>query len=190
MNEQRPNQGNIARTNMRSVRLLVIVPVVMFGFGFLMAPLYEVFCQVTGFGGRTAKEAVTVNSTVVDKSRQVTVEFVTSLNKGVAMDFKPAVTRMKVYPGEVNETRFVARNLKQQQVVAQAVHNITPPQSAVYFSKTECFCFTQQMFMPGETKEMPLRFVVSPDLPKDLQTITLSYTFFDITNKTAQLTSN
>jgi cytochrome c oxidase assembly protein subunit 11 len=115
----------------------------------------------------------------------VTVEFVTSVNGGLPWDFGAETLRMRVHPGEINRTLFYAKNNSDREIVGQAVPSVSPSTAAKYFSKTECFCFTQQKLAGNEAREMPVRFIVDPRLPADVRTITLSYTFFD-TRRAAQ----
>ncbi len=158
---------------------LVLMAVAMFGFGFLLVPLYDVFCEVTGIGDRTGTPtADVVAETVPDEDRLVTVEFVANLNQYAPWEFHPAVTSMQVHPGEFYETTYYARNLTQRQLTGQAVPSIAPGQASRFFKKVECFCFTQQEFAAGEGRDMGLKFMVDPGLPAHIDRITLAYTFF------------
>ncbi len=158
---------------------LVLMAVAMFGFGFLLVPLYDVFCEITGLNGKTANSAQAVSESP-DLDRLVTVEFTGSVNQDGPWEFRPETVRMQVHPGKLYATTFYARNLSDQPVAGQAVPSVTPGQAAAYFQKTECFCFNRQDFLAGEDKDMPLRFVVDPDLPAHVDTVTLSYTMFAI----------
>lgn len=168
------------QANRNTVKRLVVVTVAMFGFGFALVPLYDVFCDITGLNGKTGRigqeQALT---TSVDKQRVVTVEFITSVNEELPWEFRPVVRKMKVHPGEIGEAVFLVRNRSDADIVGQAVPSVVPGKAARYFNKTECFCFTRQPLKAGESKEMPMRFVVDPQLPKGITTLTLSYTFFD-----------
>lgn len=166
---------------------LVIMAVSMFGFGFLLVPLYDVFCEITGIGGRVDSAPARVAVQAPQQDRLVTVEFVASLNRQAPWDFKPAVTSMAVHPGELYETTFFARNLTSRGMTGQAVPSVAPGPASRYLRKTECFCFTEQAFEAHEERDMPLVFMVDPDLPTHIDTITLSYTFFAKKN-VAQLT--
>jgi len=157
---------------------LVALTVAMFGFGFLLVPLYEVFCDITGLGGRTSNEAAQV-TVAPDTSRTVRVEFVASVHAGGRWEFRPEVTSMTVHPGQMYTTTYWARNLRDLDVVGHAVPSVAPGSAARYFMKTECFCFTEQMFEPNEGRDMPVIFIIDPDLPAHVETVTLSYTFFD-----------
>jgi cytochrome c oxidase assembly protein subunit 11 len=167
------------QANRRIVRRLGIAAVLMFGFGFAMVPLYDVFCDITGLNGKTGRiELEQALSAQVDEDRLVTVEFLGTVHSDLPWEFRPMVRQVKVHPGEVTEVHFFARNRKDSQVTGQAVPSVAPGQAAKYFNKTECFCFTQQTLEAEEAKEMPIRFVVDPALPEDVVRISLSYTFF------------
>ena len=158
----------------------------MFGFGFLLVPIYDVFCEVTGFGGKTNSEAATNVVAIADVNRDIDLEFVTTVNQYAPWQFHAELDGMTVNPGGLYEAWFVATNLTDQHKIAQAVPSVAPQQAAGYFKKLDCFCFSNQEFMPGEIKRMPVRFVIDSDLPEYVDTITLSYTLFD----TARLTDN
>jgi cytochrome c oxidase assembly protein subunit 11 len=165
--------------NRRIVRRLLIAAVAMFGFGFALVPLYDVFCDITGINGKTGRiEAEAALSQRVDRDRTVMVEFLSSVHGDLAWDFKPVIRRVRVHPGEVTEVNYMARNRTGEPVTGQAVPSLAPGLAAKYFNKTECFCFTRQTLGPNEEKIMPLRFVVDPDLPEEVGTVSLSYTFF------------
>ncbi len=160
---------------------LVVVAVSMFAFVFVvMVPLYDVLCDALGINGKTSGEAYTAVQAQVDESRTITVQFVATNNEGMPWDFGPEVTAMKVHPGAVNDTVYLARNPLPEAMIAQAIPSVSPSRAAEYFHKTECFCFNHQP-LDGETAtEMPLQFIVDQDLPRDIKTITLSYTIFDV----------
>lgn len=151
----------------------------MFAFTFSLVPLYDAFCEITGLGGRTNDTAVQVTE-APDESRTVTVEFVTTVNESAPWKFEPAVNRMEVVVGKIYDATFTAENLTDRQLVGQAIPSVFPGQAGSHFKKTECFCFNQQPFDPNESKDMPLRFLVDRDLPAYVDTITLSYTFYDM----------
>jgi cytochrome c oxidase assembly protein subunit 11 len=168
-----------ATANSRVVRRLLFAAVAMFGFGFALVPLYDVFCDITGLNGKTGRiEMEAALSQKVDAKRMVTVEFLSSVRSDLAWEFKPVVRRVKVHPGEVTEVNYLARNETGETVAGQAVPSLAPGLAAKYFNKTECFCFTRQTLGPNEEKLMPLRFVVDPELPEEIGTVSLSYTFF------------
>jgi cytochrome c oxidase assembly protein subunit 11 len=155
--------------------------VAMFGFGFALVPLYDVFCEITGFGGKTATAAAAVVETP-DESRTVRVEFLASVARGAPWTFAPEVSHMEVHPGQLYETHFRARNLTGTTLVAQAVPSVAPGAAARYFNKTECFCFTSQEFQPHEERELKLAFMVGTELPAHVDTLSLSYTYFSAPN--------
>lgn len=157
----------------------------MFGFGFLLVPLYDVFCEVTGINGKYEAGAYEAVDVIVDTSRTVKVQFVATNNDKMNWRFSPSDTTLGVHPGEISETSFIASNPADFAMTGQAVPSIMPSRAVPYFHKTECFCFTQQVLEAGETINMPLRFIVDQDLPKDIKTITLSYTLFDVTAQVA-----
>ncbi len=169
----------------RVVLILAAVGVGMFGFGFALVPLYSLICSVTGLNGRFEAVKAAVVETRVDPSRLVTVEFLTTVNADMPWEFRPEVSSMKVHPGQISEATFYARNRSDHKMVGQAVPSIAPGRAKDYLQKTECFCFTQQTFAAGEGRDMPVRFIVSPDLPENVSRMTLSYTFFDITGTLA-----
>lgn len=167
------------QANKRIVKRLGIAALLMFGFGFAMVPLYDVFCDITGINGKTGRiEAEEALSQHVDEERLITVEFLATVNSKLPWDFKPMTRKIRVHPGEVTEVSYIAANNTSDTITGQAVPSVAPGKAAQYFNKTECFCFTQQTLGPKETKEMPLRFIVDPELPEDVRTISLSYTFF------------
>lgn len=172
------SSASIART----VRRLLVAVGVMFGFGFALVPLYNALCEVVGINGRSS--ALTSNSTVLTESmpggREVTVEFVGNVNAELPWDFKPTVGRMKVRLGELTETSYVAHNRAGHAVTGQAVPSVAPGRAAKHFQKIECFCFTEQKLAADERKDMKVRFRVDPALAADINTVTLSYTFFDL----------
>lgn len=160
------------------IRLLLLVTV-MFAFGFALVPIYDVMCKAFGINGKTAGQYE--GSQVVDDSRQVRVQFLSTNAIDMVWEFYPKGDQLVVSPGAVNEMVFVAINPSDHPMTAQAVPSISPAQAAQYFHKTECFCFTQQVLQPGERIEMPMRFIVDRDMPKDVKHLTLAYTLFDIT---------
>lgn len=168
--------------NRSLVMKLVFATVGMFGFGFALVPLYDVFCEITGLngktGGRYGYEAAEVR---VDTERLVTVQFVSRNNAGMSWEFRPEVTQVQVHPGELTEVNFYARNPTGEDMIAQAVPSVAPSRAAEYLRKTECFCFEQQPLAAGEEVLMPLLFFVDQDLPRDVTKLTLSYSLFDIT---------
>ena len=166
----------------RHVLRLAVLTLAMFGFGFALIPLYGLVCDLTGSSGSTS---MLVNPAEVrerpDVSRTVTVEFTTTVNGGGPWTFAAETPRVQVHPGQLYTVNFFARNGQDRAVVAQATPNILPRTATKYLKKTECFCFRQQPFAAGEEKHIPVRFMLDPELPPDVETVTLSYTFFDAT---------
>jgi cytochrome c oxidase assembly protein subunit 11 len=161
---------------------LVVVAVGMFAFVFVvMVPLYDVLCDVLGINGKTSGQAYTAAQVQVDETRSVKIQFIATNNEGMPWHFAPSKTVMEVHPGAVSSTVFMARNPRPKAMIAQAIPSISPARAAEYFHKTECFCFNQQSLEGGMSAELPLQFIVDQDLPRDIGTITLSYTIFDVT---------
>jgi cytochrome c oxidase assembly protein subunit 11 len=166
----------------RTVYWSTLIAVGMFGFGFAMVPLYNVFCDLTGINGNTTSiKSRTSLKFIEDKNRTVRVQFLSEVNKNARWEFVAKKFEMEVHPGKIYTAQFIAKNLLDQAVVGQAIPSVMPSVAALHFHKTECFCFTQQSFKPRERREMPVSFVVDPDLPEDVEMITLAYTFFDVT---------
>ncbi len=165
-----------------ALRLLGVVTL-MFGFGFALVPLYDVFCDVLGINGKTAtgRYEYRLDDVIPDRTRTVRVQFAAFNGEGLSWKFQPRERELKIYPGQVISTFYYARNSAGRDMVAQAVPSVSPGPAAPYFHKTECFCFDRQALSAGEEREMPLRFFVDPALPKDIGTITLSYTLYDVT---------
>lgn len=160
---------------------LALVVVGMFGFGFALVPIYDVFCEWTGLNGKTGGPVEYSATQEVAKERLVTVQFTASNNAGMSWTFEPIVHQVEVHPGELTEIRYRARNPSLGRMVGQAVPSVSPLKAADYLRKTECFCFTQQVLEGGEAIEMPVLFYVDPALPADVTKLTLSYTLFDVT---------
>jgi cytochrome c oxidase assembly protein subunit 11 len=150
-----------------------------FAFGFALVPLYDVLCDITGFGDQSQLARARVAIDAPDDSRTITVDFVADLPSVGNWEFRPTVASMQIHPGRLYKTEFFAHNLTGFATTAQAVPNIAPGKAAGYFRKTECFCFTPQKFAAGEERPMVVRFVVDPAIPRSLDRITLSYTFYD-----------
>jgi cytochrome c oxidase assembly protein subunit 11 len=158
--------------------------VAMFAFGFfVLPPLYDTICEITGFGGRTAPTAATVMpESGADSNRMVRVEFLASVARGAPWQFEPEVSHLEVKVGQIYETHYVARNLTGSTLVAQAVPSVAPGDAARYFNKTECFCFTSQEFEPHQEQTLKLAFMVAEELPPQVDTLSLSYTYFSAPN--------
>ena len=163
------------------VAKLAIVCVCMFGFGYVLVPLYDVFCDLTGLRFTADSKQLVSQEIKEDTSRLVTVEFDASLNQRMPWEVRPAVSQMQVHPGRVYTTNYIAKNKTQAEMTGQAVPSITPYVANKHLVKTECFCFENQIIEAGKEVEMPLSFMINPKLPKDVKVVTLSYTFFDIT---------
>jgi cytochrome c oxidase assembly protein subunit 11 len=153
----------------------------MFAFGFALVPLYDVFCAVTGYGGKTDSAAAAVVEQP-DRSRTVRVEFLSSVARGAPFTLEPEVSYLEVHPGQLYETHFRARNLTGLPLTAQAVPSVAPGPAARYFNKAECFCFTSQEFAPHEELTLKLSFMVEAELPAHVDTLSLSYTYFSASN--------
>lgn len=163
------------------VSKLLLVTVLMFGFGFALVPLYDVFCEVTGINGKTSNVPATVLADGIDTSREVTIEFLARPNKDMPWIFQPEIRRLTVHPGEVHVVNYLAENPTGRMIVGQAVPSVSPGQAALYLHKIECFCFTQQQLAAGNKMLMPVQFYVDPALPAQFSTITLNYTLYDVT---------
>ena len=168
------------QSHRKLVTSLLVVVVGAFGFGYALVPLYDVFCEITGFGGRTNTEAVAVTE-APDLDREIRIEFMTTVNSYAPFEFAAEADSMTVTPGKMYFATFTAKNLTEDHKVAHAVPSVAPVSAAEHFVKIECFCFNSQDFQAGEQKAMPLQFIVNPDLPEYVDTITLGYTFFDTT---------
>lgn len=171
-----------ANPTIDTVTKLVVVAVAMFAFVFVvMVPLYDVLCDALGINGKTSGQRYTAVPAAVDESREVTMQFIATNNEGMPWQFAPRQTVMKVHPGAVNETAYLASNPLPRAMVAQAIPSVSPARAAEYLHKTECFCFNRQPLAGESSAELPLQFIIDQDLPRDIKTITLSYTIFDVT---------
>ncbi len=157
---------------------LLTIVVGSFAFGYALVPLYEAFCEITGFGGRTNTQAVVVQE-APDLTREVRIEFMTTVNSYAPFEFAADRDSMTVNPGKMYFATFTATNMTDYDKTAQAVPSVSPMSAAEHFVKIECFCFNSQDFAGNEEKAMPVQFIVDPDLPEYVDTITLAYTFFD-----------
>jgi cytochrome c oxidase assembly protein subunit 11 len=177
--------------NIKTASKLALVALLMFGFGYALVPLYNVFCEVAGINGKTGEISLAQAAEQdVDMDRLVTVEFVTSVNSELLWKFKPVQRKLSVHPGEIYEALFLVQNLSNETMLGQAVPSVAPQRASLYFNKTECFCFTQQRLGPGEQKELPVRFIVDPDMPGNINILTLSYTFFKSPGSVAMTPDN
>lgn len=181
--------GKTARGNGSVLKRALVVSVFAFVFCFSLVPLYRIACeQVFGIklGDGPVGEAK-AGAFTVDESRWITVEFDAGVNSGLPWEFRPSVPQMKVRPGEPADTVYYARNTSALPIVGQAVPSVAPSTASNYFNKTECFCFTEQRLEAGEARPMPVRFVIDPALPREVSTVTLSYTFYNNELATARI---
>ncbi|MEO6519067.1 MAG: cytochrome c oxidase assembly protein [Pseudoxanthomonas sp.] len=181
------------KSNSAGLIKLLGVSLAAFAFTFSLVPLYRIACEKV-FGIRLERVAGQQGpggeaqaSALAPKARTVTVQFDGGVNSKLPWAFHPEQLTMKVVPGELNEALYFARNDSKHTIVGSAVPSVAPARASGYFTKTECFCFTAQTLQPGEKRDMPVRFIVDPDLPADVKTITLSYTFFKNDTLTARL---
>ena len=175
--------------NRRMLGKLLVVAVLMFGFGYALVPVYRAICEALGINVLSLAEQRRVDAagdrggnTQIDRSRTITVEF--DANARGPWDFKPAVASLQVHPGELATVMYEFRNKQDRTMAAQAIPSYAPKQAMAHFNKLECFCFNQYTLQPGESKQWPVAFVIDPKLPKDVTTITLSYTFFEVGGRT------
>lgn len=165
------------------IKKLLVTVVAMFVFAiFIMPPMYDLFCDITGLNGKTGGRYETVEAKA-DMSRTITVQFLSTNNASMPWTFGPKLRSIKVHPGEETIIHYVARNNTSEDMVAQAIPSVVPFRAVEYFHKTECFCFNNQPLAAGEDAELPLSFIVDIDIPKNIETITLSYTLFDVTDR-------
>jgi cytochrome c oxidase assembly protein subunit 11 len=181
--ENQPEEGRTGlaqKLNATMLGKLIVVALMMFGFGYALIPIYKEICELTGINNLTVKDASAdgVNNTQVDKTRTITVEF--DANVHGPWRFRPLVNSLKVHPGELTHVMYEVVNKEPRRIDAQAIASYAPQQATAFFKKVECFCFKQQTLGPNEARQMPVVFYIDPALPKDVKTITLSYTFFEI----------
>lgn len=179
----------LRRDNRLMMGKLLVIVVLMSGFGYALVPVYRAVCTALGINvltlaeGSHAARAEDVRNTQVDYSRSIEIEF--DANARGPWDFKPATNHMKVHPGELTTVMYEFRNVQDRTMSAQAIPSYAPKQATAHFKKLECFCFNEYTLAPGEVKQWPVVFYVDPKLPKDVKTITLSYTFFEVSGKGA-----
>ncbi|MEE8482787.1 MAG: cytochrome c oxidase assembly protein [Acidiferrobacterales bacterium] len=164
------------QSNKRTMRKLFFVAIAMFGFGYALIPLYDIFCEITGTGNSITKG--TAEAAKLDKSRTIKIEFTSHTEASLPWEFRPLQRSIYVHPGQIVIVKYVAKNLSGESIVGQAVPSISPPRAKNHFIKIECFCFTQQELKAGEEKIMPVQFYVDAKVPEEVDTITLSYAFF------------
>jgi len=176
-----PSHDNYTRKlNASTLSKLVVAAVMMFGFGYALIPVYRQICELTGVNLLTQKDTTVErpSNTQVDKTRTVTIEF--DANAQGPWRFRPTVSSMQVHPGEMAQVVYEVVNTQSRSIDAQAIPSYAPQQASAHFKKVECFCFQQQTLKANEAKQMPVLFYIDPALPRDVKTITLSYTFFEI----------
>lgn len=179
--------ARLRRANLQMVGKLVVVTGVMFGFGYAMVPMYKHICEALGINVLSLSEQQVSRAgqgkvnTQVDRSRTITIEF--DANARGPWGFKPEVRSVKVHPGEIATVVYEFTNEQDRTMAAQAIPSYAPKQATSHFNKMECFCFTEHTLKPGESKRWPVVFVIDPKLPKDVSTITLSYTFLEVGGK-------
>ncbi len=181
--------------NRRMVVKLVVITLAMFGFGYALVPMYRTICDALGINVLSLSERVTSGagapsrkaSTQVDLSRKVTIEF--DANSRGPWEFAPVVRSLQVHPGEMTTVMYEFRNTQNRTMAAQAIPSYAPMQAGAHFNKIECFCFNEYILKPGESRQWPVVFYVDAKLPKDVTTITLSYTFFEVAGKVAAVSA-
>jgi cytochrome c oxidase assembly protein subunit 11 len=176
-------QSGTKKLNLTMLSKLLVIAVVMFGFGYALVPIYKQICELTGVNILTPKDISIkeISNSQIDRTREVTVEF--DANTQGPWRFRPTVSSLKVHPGEMAQIMFEVVNKQSYKMEAQAIPSYAPQQAAAYFKKMECFCFKQQTLEANEARQMPVVFYIDPSLPKDVKTITLSYTFFEVGGK-------
>jgi len=186
--EQGSSSARGRADNAKVIRRALLVCAGAFAFAFSMVPLYRIACEKV-FGIKLDAEAARPAAVAgaVDEGRLVTIEFDTSVNSKLDWAFRSELASMQVHPGKLYEATFYARNDASTPIVGQAVPSVAPSTASIYFNKTECFCFTEQLLQPGEERAMPVRFVVDPALPERVSTLTLSYTFYNNELATARV---
>lgn len=180
----------LRRDNRHMLAKLCLIAALMFGFGYALVPMYKAICEALGINVLTLNQvrtsghgrATDAGNSQIDRERWITVEF--DANARGPWDFKPASRSVRVHPGEVTTVMYQFKNVQDRAMSAQAIPSYAPKQATAHFNKLECFCFNEYTLAPGESKEWPVVFVIDPKLPKDVSTITLSYTFFEVGSKT------
>ena len=185
---------SVAKENAKMVGKLAIVALGMFAFGYVLIPIYKHICELTGINilslsekqvpgaGVAGRDVKLPSNSQIDTTRTITVEF--DANARGPWDFKPAKRSVQVHPGELATVMYEFQNVQNRRMAAQAIPSYAPRQATAYFNKMECFCFSQYTLEPGEKREWPVAFVIDPRISKDVKTITLSYTFFEVGGKT------
>jgi cytochrome c oxidase assembly protein subunit 11 len=174
------------RSNVRLALGILMVPVAMFGLGFAVAPFYDQVCEYFGVTPKVRAEATADAPYRVDEAREIALGFITSVNGSMPLEFRVEVPKLAIHPGQYYTVKFYAKNVSGKKLIGQAIPSVAPVWAAGHLKKTQCFCFAEQEFEPNVEKEMPVRFVVDPEVSADVKDMTLSYTFFDITDKKIQ----
>ncbi|MCL5042661.1 MAG: cytochrome c oxidase assembly protein [Gammaproteobacteria bacterium] len=174
-------------SNKRLITWLFVLVIGMFGFGFALVPIYDVICDAFGINGKTSSSAYAGGDKVVDETREIRMQFISSNAEGMIWRFGPETNELVLHPGETKVMNFIAHNPTSKPMVAQAIPSVAPSTAAAFLHKTECFCFEQQVLQPGETVEMPVRFIIDPGLPREVRRMTLAYTLFDVTERMGDL---
>ena len=179
------NTAVVVKKHARLLWLLVAIVLGMFAFGFALVPIYNSLCKTLGLNGKTNQEAVAYDATktAVVEDREVVIEFVATQNNTLDWLFYPKTQKITVHPGAITRLAFYAENKSNFRMTVQAIPSVTPGIAAKYLKKTECFCFTQQSLNSHEAMDMPLLFHIDKDLPKNIKTITLSYTLYDVSHR-------
>lgn len=175
--------SNIEVRKKRTTIKFSLIALFMFGFGFALSPLYTLFCEVTGLNGRTVNAENKVIDVAIDTSRVVNVRFITTTHSDLPWQFEANSKLVKVHPGEIGKATFRVVNNSKQAITGQAIPSLAPTVAASHFNKTECFCFNQQTLQAGEVADMPLQFIISPDIPEEVGTVFLTYQFFNTEKK-------
>ena len=189
----RPMFNALHRDNRRMLGKLAVITLAMFGFGYALVPLYRTICDALGINVLSISERLTSGglagaaakqaSTQIDYTRKITIEF--DANARGPWEFRPAINSLQVHPGEMATVMYEFRNVQNRTMAAQAIPSYAPMQASAHFNKLECFCFSEYTLAPGESRQWPVVFVIDPRLPRDVTTITLSYTFFEVKGKVA-----
>ncbi len=190
MGTQQRDDRSAAQKQHRSIKLttlLIVIVCGMFAFSFALVPIYNSLCKTLGINGKIELKAAQPSThQPVDVRRWVDVEFVATKHSAIPWAFYPKVSHVRLHPGEVTQLAFYAENTTNHRMSVQAIPSVTPGIAAKYIKKTECFCFTQQTLNGHEAMNMPLIFHLDPDLPANVNTITLAYTLFDVTDRVAK----
>jgi cytochrome c oxidase assembly protein subunit 11 len=167
----------------KTIRNLLGIVVCMFAFGWLLIPIYDVFCEITGLNGKVTGPSFLSESSKAMEQREVLIQFMTHNNESMPWTFESEEVQMRIMTGSQQEAIFVFKNTTDREMIGQVIPSVSPGRGAEYFHKTECFCFERQTLAAGERIELPVRFIVDPALPKEIGSLSLGYTLFDITDQ-------